>query len=121
MGSASYLHHESGAVGPRRVFDLCRFVASAVLARSHRLTAAPGGDKKAVGGHVLAHASTTRVYLRKGRQEERVAKLHDSPDSQSRFPVVTFSEAGPADGRPWCAVPEAEASYKITAGGIDDC
>lgn len=27
-----------------------------------------------------AHASATRVYLRKGRGEERVAKLADSPD-----------------------------------------
>lgn len=39
-----------------------------------------GADgRKAVGGHVLAHASTTRVLLRKGRGEERVAKVQDSP------------------------------------------
>lgn len=37
-------------------------------------------DKKPLGGHVMAHSSTTRVYLRKGRGEERVAKLADSPD-----------------------------------------
>lgn len=35
--------------------------------------------RKPVGGHVLAHASTTRVLLRKGRGEERVAKIIDSP------------------------------------------
>ena len=29
-------------------------------------------DKKPVGGHVLGHASTTRIYLRKGRGNERV-------------------------------------------------
>lgn len=45
---------------------------------------------------VLAHASATRVYLRKGRGEERVAKIHDSPN-----------------------VPEGEATYKITASGIE--
>jgi meiotic recombination protein DMC1 len=28
---------------------------------------------------VLAHASHTRILLRKGRGEERVAKLQDSP------------------------------------------
>jgi len=39
-----------------------------------------GADgRKPVGGHVLAHASTTRVLLRKGRGEERVAKIQDSP------------------------------------------
>ena len=32
-----------------------------------------------MGGHILAHASTTRVLLRKGRGEERVAKIQDSP------------------------------------------
>ncbi|CAO3619832.1 unnamed protein product [Cunninghamella echinulata] len=53
--------------------------------------------KKPVGGHILAHASTTRIYLRKGRAEERVAKIFDSPD-----------------------MPENEASYTITSGGIMD-
>lgn len=53
--------------------------------------------KKPVGGHVLAHASTTRLSLRKGRNETRVAKIYDSPD-----------------------MPEAEATYMISAGGIDD-
>lgn len=53
--------------------------------------------KKPVGGHVLAHASSTRIYLRKGRGEERVAKLFDSPD-----------------------MPESEATYSISSGGIVD-
>lgn len=35
--------------------------------------------RKPVGGHVLAHASTTRLLLRKGRGEERVARVVDSP------------------------------------------
>eukprot|EP00903_Cladosiphon_okamuranus_P012088 g11347.t1 len=52
---------------------------------------------KPVGGHVLAHASTTRVHLKKGRAEERIAKLFDSP-----------------------SMPEAECSFKITNGGITD-
>ncbi|GAA5949226.1 hypothetical protein JCM10213_008249 [Rhodosporidiobolus nylandii] len=51
-----------------------------------------GGDKKPVGGHVM-----TRLFLRKGRGEERVAKLADSPDQ-----------------------PEGEATYKIAPGGIMD-
>lgn len=44
-----------------------------------------GADgRKPVGGHVLAHASTTRVLLRKGRGEERVAKIQDSPGKLAR-------------------------------------
>ncbi|TPX61015.1 hypothetical protein SpCBS45565_g07355 [Spizellomyces sp. 'palustris'] len=53
--------------------------------------------KKPIGGHVLAHASTTRLYLRKGRGETRICKIYDSPD-----------------------VPESEAVYQITEGGIAD-
>ncbi len=34
---------------------------------------------KPVGGHVLAHASTTRVMLKKGKGEQRIAKIFDSP------------------------------------------
>ncbi|KZM22112.1 carboxymethylenebutenolidase [Ascochyta rabiei] len=57
-----------------------------------------GADgRKPVGGHILAHASTTRILLRKGRGEERVAKIQDSPD-----------------------MPEKEATYIITNGGIND-
>jgi hypothetical protein len=36
--------------------------------------------KKPVGGHVLAHASTTRISLRKGKAEQRVAKIVQSPN-----------------------------------------
>ncbi|KAL1932011.1 hypothetical protein VTP01DRAFT_9067 [Rhizomucor pusillus] len=71
---------------------------------TNQVSSDPGGGmvfvsdpKKPVGGHILAHASATRVYLRKGRGEERVAKIYDSPD-----------------------MPENEASYAITAGGIAD-
>ncbi|KAJ9098718.1 Meiotic recombination protein dmc1 [Naganishia friedmannii] len=36
---------------------------------------AAASSAKPVGGHVLAHASATRMQLRKGRGEERIAKL----------------------------------------------
>ncbi|KAH6683112.1 Rad51-domain-containing protein, partial [Halenospora varia] len=58
---------------------------------------ASADGRKPVGGHILAHASTTRLLLRKGRGEERVAKIVDSPDC-----------------------PEREATYIITTGGIND-
>ncbi|KAL1990413.1 hypothetical protein VTN49DRAFT_6252 [Thermomyces lanuginosus] len=60
-----------------------------------------GADgRKPVGGHVLAHASATRVLLRKGRGDERVAKIQDSPGAAN--------------------CPEREATYVITNGGIND-
>ena len=52
---------------------------------------------KPVGGHVLAHSSTTRVQLKKGKENLRIAKIYDSP-----------------------LMPEEEATFAITNGGIDD-
>ena len=53
---------------------------------------ASADGRKPVGGHVLAHASSTRLLLRKGRGEERVAKLMDSPG------IETFLSACPETG-----------------------
>lgn len=71
---------------------------------TNQMTADPGAamsfqadPKKPIGGHILAHASTTRIALRKGRGEIRIAKIYDSPDQ-----------------------PENEATFAITAGGITD-
>ena len=36
--------------------------------------------KKPVGGHVLAHASTIRISLRKGKGEQRLMKVVDAPN-----------------------------------------
>lgn len=36
--------------------------------------------KKPVGGHVMAHASTVRLSVRKGKAEQRICKVVDSPN-----------------------------------------
>ncbi|KAI5452054.1 Meiotic recombination protein dmc1, variant 2 [Naganishia albida] len=54
---------------------------------------AAASSAKPIGGHVLAHASATRMQLRKGRGDERICKLVDSPDC-----------------------PEGEATYALHAG-----
>jgi meiotic recombination protein DMC1 len=51
---------------------------------ANALFAAADG-RKPVGGHILAHASATRILLRKGRGEERVAKIQDSPGMPYAF------------------------------------
>jgi DNA repair protein RAD51 len=40
---------------------------------------AMGNSSKPIGGNIMAHASTTRLYLRKGRGENRIVKIYDSP------------------------------------------
>ena len=58
---------------------------------------AAADGRKPVGGHVLAHASATRILLRKGRGDERVAKLQDSPDMPEKECVYIIGENGITD------------------------
>ncbi|CAK9436879.1 uncharacterized protein LODBEIA_P14010 [Lodderomyces beijingensis] len=58
---------------------------------------AAADGRKPVGGHVLAHASATRILLRKGRGEERVGKLQDSPNMPEKECVYVISEGGIKD------------------------
>ncbi|KAL9033589.1 MAG: hypothetical protein Q9214_007441 [Letrouitia sp. 1 TL-2023] len=61
-------------------FNVCVLMTNQVQSDPGASALFAGADgRKPVGGHVLAHASTTRVLLRKGRGEERVAKIQDSP------------------------------------------
>ncbi|KAG4305316.1 hypothetical protein PORY_001486 [Pneumocystis oryctolagi] len=53
--------------------------------------------KKPIGGNIIAHSSTTRLSLRKGRGEQRICKIYDSP-----------------------CLAEADAVFAITNGGVDD-
>ncbi|KAI0734458.1 Rad51-domain-containing protein [Fomitopsis betulina] len=54
-------------------------------------------EKKPVGGNILAHASTTRIQLKKGRGPNRQAKIYDSP-----------------------CLPESETTFAILQSGIGD-
>ncbi|MCX8175048.1 MAG: DNA repair and recombination protein RadA [Candidatus Micrarchaeota archaeon] len=56
-----------------------------------------GDPTTPIGGHVLAHAATYRIYLRKGKEEKRIARLVDSPN-----------------------MPEGECVFKVTQKGITD-
>lgn len=56
-----------------------------------------GNPLQAAGGNVVAHGSTIRLYLRKGKGEQRVAKVVDAPH-----------------------LPEGEAVFSITENGISD-
>ena len=56
-----------------------------------------GDGTKPIGGHVLAHASQTRIKLRKGRGEERIARVVDSP-----------------------LIAESDATFALSAHGVCD-
>jgi DNA repair protein RadA len=56
-----------------------------------------GDPTEAIGGHIVGHNSTFRIYLRKGKKGTRVAKLIDSPN-----------------------LPDGEATFIVTEEGIKD-
>jgi len=56
-----------------------------------------GPQVKPIGGHIISHASQTRLYFRKGKGESRICKVYDSP-----------------------SLPEGEAAFAIDKGGIVD-
>ncbi|EAT42393.1 AAEL006080-PA [Aedes aegypti] len=78
-------------------FGVAVVITNQVVAQVDAAAMFTPDPKKPIGGHILAHASTTRLYLRKGRGETRICKIYDSP-----------------------CLPESEAMYAINADGIGD-
>jgi len=74
--------------------SLCVYVTNQVMSKPDQFF---GDPTQAIGGHIVAHASTYRIYLRKGKKGSRVAKLVDSPN-----------------------LPEAECAFFVKEGGIED-
>ncbi|KAJ9052988.1 DNA repair protein RAD51 A [Entomophthora muscae] len=56
-----------------------------------------GPDKKPIGGNIIAHASTIRLSLRKGKGDKRICKVFDAPN-----------------------LPETECTFAISNLGITD-
>ncbi len=87
----------------KHIHDLLRFgdIHNAAIMVTNQVHARPdaffGDPTRPIGGHVVAHAATFRVYLRKSKGEKRIARLIDSP-----------------------SLPEAEAVFNITEDGIRD-
>jgi DNA repair protein RadA len=75
-------------------YNVAVFVTNQVQARPDAFFGSP---TKAIGGHVLGHAATYRIWLKKGLAGKRIARLMDSPH-----------------------LPEGEAVFKIVTEGIVD-
>ncbi|EKQ52545.1 MAG: DNA repair and recombination protein RadA [Methanobacterium sp. Maddingley MBC34] len=70
-------------------YNVAVFVTNQVQARPDAFFGSP---TKAIGGHVLGHASTYRIWLKKGLAGKRIARLVDSPhlpEGEAVFKVVT--------------------------------
>lgn len=56
-----------------------------------------GDPTQAIGGHVVGHSSTFRIYLRKGKKGSRVGKLVDSPNLPENECMFFVNESGLSD------------------------
>jgi DNA repair protein RadA len=74
--------------------NLAVFVTNQVMANPAQMF---GDPTTAIGGNIVGHASTYRLYLRRAKQGSRVAKLIDSPN-----------------------LPDGEAVYYVTTHGVRD-
>jgi DNA repair protein RadA len=76
------------------IYNLAVYVTNQVMSRPDVMF---GDPTAAIGGHIVAHATGVRIYLRKSKQQMRIARLIDSS-----------------------YLPEGEAVFKITEKGVED-
>jgi DNA repair protein RadA len=87
----------------KHIHELMRFgdLHNAVIYVTNQVHAKPdaffGDPTRPVGGHIVGHSATFRVYLRKSKGGKRIARLIDSPN-----------------------LPEAEAVFSVMEDGIRD-
>ncbi len=76
------------------VHNLAIFITNQVMSRPDIMF---GDPTVPVGGHILGHQSTFRLYFRKSKEDRRIARLIDSP-----------------------CLPEGETVFRVTPDGVRD-
>jgi DNA repair protein RadA len=76
------------------VHNIAIYITNQVMSRPNILF---GDPTTPIGGHILGHFSTHRLYVRKSKANTRIARIVDSPN-----------------------LPEGEAVFRITEDGIRD-
>ncbi len=76
------------------VYNAAVYITNQVMSRPDILFGDPTAP---IGGHILGHQATFRVYLRKSKGDKRIGRLIDSP-----------------------SLPEGEAVFRVTPEGVRD-
>lgn len=77
-------------------YNVAVFVTNQITSDLTFLTPAIDASKP-VGGHVLAHASTTRISFHKEEGSKRKAKIYDSPELEEKEAIFAITTGGIAD------------------------
>ncbi|MEM0465445.1 MAG: DNA repair and recombination protein RadA [Candidatus Pacearchaeota archaeon] len=75
-------------------YNLAVYVTNQVMANPAMMF---GDPTTAVGGNIVAHSSTYRIYLRKGKKGSRVAKMIDSPNLPDNECIFFVGDNGVSD------------------------
>ncbi len=75
-------------------YNVAIYVTNQVMANPAMMF---GDPTTAIGGNIVGHASTYRIYLRRGKKGSRVAKLIDSPDLPDNETLFYLTEKGVSD------------------------
>ena len=87
----------------KHMHDLLRFgdLNNAVIAVTNQVASKPdaffGDPTRPIGGHIVGHTATFRIYLRKSKAGRRVARLIDSPNLPEGEAVIMLKEEGIRD------------------------
>jgi DNA repair protein RadA len=80
---------------------LCDIYSDLAIVLTNQVQSKPdvfyGNPLQAAGGNIVAHGSTIRIYLRKGKGEQRIAKVVDAPHLPEGEAVFSILESGISD------------------------
>jgi DNA repair protein RadA len=74
--------------------NIAVYVTNQVMANPAQLF---GDPTTAIGGNIVGHASTYRIYLRRGKKGSRVAKMVDSPNLPDNEAIFFVTNDGVVD------------------------
>jgi DNA repair protein RadA len=87
-------HHISQLLKIADIYNIAVVVTNQVMAQPDAFFTNP---LKPVGGNVVAHGATYRVWIRKGKENVRIAKIFDSPYHPEREVTFRITEEGVVD------------------------
>jgi DNA repair protein RadA len=84
----------------KHLHDLMRIgtLHNAAIVVTNQVAANPdaffGDPTQPIGGHILGHNSTVRIYLRKSKGDKRIVRLVDAPNLPDGEAVMRITESG---------------------------
>ena len=87
----------------KHMHDLLRWgdLNNGIICATNQVSAKPdaffGDPTRPIGGHIVGHTATFRIYLRKSKASKRIARLVDSPHLPEGEAVITINEKGIRD------------------------